>query len=134
MNVKTVEFMGKRITGLFPDEYDIRIVNNKDRAIVVYREIFNNITKEQFDNMIRGTYETSSKVFPEDINNFMKNFKVYYNSKSRRGSAILRIDATVQAGLIAIIGEELAQLSLYMNKDDIMSVIRTILDMFSIIR
>jgi len=134
MNVKTVEIMGKRITGLFPDEYDIRIVNNKDRAFVTYREIFNDVTKEQFDNMIRSTYDTASKVLPFDVDKLLtNNFKVHYNSKNRRGTVIIRIDATTQAGLIAIIGEELAQLSLYMSKTDIMSVIRTFLDMFSVI-
>jgi len=134
MNVKTIEFMGKQITGLFPDEYDIRIVNNKDRAFVTYREFFNDVTKEQFDNMIRGTYDTASKVLPADINKFLtNNIKTYYNSKSRRGTVIIRIDATTQAGLIAIIGEELAQLSIYMSKTEIMSVIRTFLDTFTLI-
>jgi len=133
MNVKTIEILGKQITGLFPDEYDIRIVNNKDRAFVTYREIFNDVTKEQFDNMIRGTYDTASKVLPADINKLLTNFKVYYNSKSRRGTVILRIDETTQAGLIAIIGEELAQLSIYMSKTEIMSIIRTFLDSFTLI-
>ena len=134
MNVKTIEFMGKQITGLFPDEYDIRIVNNKDRAFVTYREFFNDVTKEQFDNMIRGTYDTASKVLPADINKLLtNNIKTYYNSKSRRGTVIIRIDATTQAGLIAIIGEELAQLSIYMSKTEIMSVIRTFLDTFTLI-
>jgi len=134
MNAKTIEIMGKRVTGLFPDEYDIRIVNNKDRALVTYREIFNDVTKEQFDNMIRGTYDTASKVLPADINKLLtNNIKTYYNSKSRRGTVIIRIDATTQAGLIAIIGEELAQLSIYMSKIEIMSVIRTFLDTFTLI-
>jgi len=134
MNVKTVEIMGKRVTGLFPDEYDIRIVNNKDRAFVTYREIFNDVTKGQFDSMVRGTYDTASKVLPAYINKLLtNNIKTYYNSKSRRGTVIIRIDATTQAGLIAIIGEELAQLSIYMSKTEIMSVIRTFLDTFTLI-